>query len=101
MNVIYSFQCICTRHAHACYNYHMRTTVEIRTEHRSALLALAARRGEKGFSSVLAEAIEEYLRGNKERSQRLKDFLSLEGSLSAEEADNLREVTTALRESWR
>jgi len=79
----------------------MRTTVEMKTEHRSALLALAARRGEKGFSSVLAEAIEEYLRGNKERSQRLKDFLSLEGSLSAEEADNLREVTTALRESWR
>jgi len=79
----------------------MRTTVEMKTEHRSALLALAARRGEKGFSSVLAEAIEEYLHGNKERSQRLKDFLSLEGSLSAEDADNLREVTTALRESWR
>jgi hypothetical protein len=79
----------------------MRTTVEMKTEHRSALLALAARRGEKGFSNVLAEAIEEYLRGNKERSQRLKDFLSLEGSLSAEDADNLREVTTALRGSWR
>jgi hypothetical protein len=87
-------------HAHVI-NRTMRTTVEMKSEHRSALLALAARRGEKGFSSVLAEAIEEYLRGNKERSQRLKDFLSLEGSLSAEEADNLRGVTTTLRGSWR
>jgi hypothetical protein len=79
----------------------MRTTVEMKTKHRSALLALAAQRGEKGFSSVLAEAIEEYLYGNKERSQRLQEFLSLEGSLSAEDADNLRKVTTELRESWR
>ena len=39
----------------------MRTIVDIKPEHRDALLALAARRGQKGFSLVLAEAIEEYL----------------------------------------
>ena len=39
----------------------MRTTVEIKPEHRSALLALAARRGYKGFSAVLEKAIEIYL----------------------------------------
>ena len=79
----------------------MRTTVEMKTEHRSALLALAARRGEKGFSNVLAEAIEEYLRGNVERKRRLEDFLALEGSLSSEDAEELRRITTELRESWR
>lgn len=79
----------------------MRTTVEMKSEHRSALLALAARRGEKGFSNVLAEAIEEYLHGNRARNQRLKDFLALEGSLSNEDADALRKATTELRESWR
>lgn len=79
----------------------MRTTVEMSAEHRSALLALSARRGEKGFSSVLAEAIEEYLHGNAERKRRLKNFLALEGSLSTEEADELRRVTKELRESWR
>ena len=79
----------------------MRTTVEMKTEHRSALLTLAARRGEKGFSNVLAEAIEEYLRGNSERNRRIKEFLALEGSFSAEEADELRRVTSELRESWR
>ena len=73
----------------------------MKAEHRSALLALAARRGEKGFSSIVADAIEEYLDGAKLRSQQLKEFLSLEGSLSAEDADELRKVTTALRETWR
>jgi hypothetical protein len=88
-------------HAHACYNQEMRTTVEMKPEHRSALLALAARRGEKGFSSVLAEAIEEYLDQERTRVQRRKEVLSLEGSLSVQEAKYLRETTISLRENWR
>jgi metal-responsive CopG/Arc/MetJ family transcriptional regulator len=79
----------------------MRTTVEMKPEHRSALLALAARRGEKGFSSVLAEAIEEYLNEEKTRVQRRKELLSLAGSLSADEAKALRKTATSLRENWR
>jgi hypothetical protein len=79
----------------------MRTTVEMKPEHRSALLALAARRGEKGFSSVLAEAIEEYLDEEKTRVQRRKELLSLAGSLSADEAKALRHTATSLRENWR
>lgn len=39
----------------------MRTTIELRPEHRAKLLELSARRGEKGFSSVIAEAIDTYL----------------------------------------
>jgi hypothetical protein len=79
----------------------MRTTVEMKPEHRSALLALAARRGEKGFSSVLAEAIEEYLDEEKTRVQRRKELLSLAGSLSANEAKALRNTATSIRENWR
>jgi hypothetical protein len=73
----------------------------MKAEHRSALLALAARRGEKGFSSVLAEAIEGYLDQEKTRVQRRKELLSLAGSLSAEEAKSLRSAATSLRENWR
>jgi hypothetical protein len=79
----------------------MRTTVEMKPEHRSALLALAARRGEKDFSSVLAEAIEEYLAEEKTRVQRRKKLLSLAGSLSPEEAKSLRRTAASLRENWR
>ncbi len=35
----------------------------MKPEHRSALLALAARRGEKGFSAVLEEATGTFLEG--------------------------------------
>jgi hypothetical protein len=79
----------------------MRTTVEIKREHRSALLELAARRGEKGFSSVLSEAIQVYLDDERTRAERRKTVLSLGGSLSAEEANNLRGETNSLRENWR
>ncbi|HTR65995.1 MAG TPA: hypothetical protein VMH85_09485 [Terriglobales bacterium] len=79
----------------------MRTTVEMKAEHRSALLALAARRGEKGFSSVLAEAIEEYLDGERLRAQRRKQLLALAGSLSVEEGRRLRRISESLREHWR
>jgi metal-responsive CopG/Arc/MetJ family transcriptional regulator len=73
----------------------------MKSQHRSALLALAARRGEKGFSSVLAEAIEEYLNEERTRVQRRKEVLSLAGSLSADEAKSLRRTATSLRENWR
>jgi hypothetical protein len=36
----------------------MRTTAEIRDDHRAMLLEIAARRGEKGFASIVAEATE-------------------------------------------
>ena len=79
----------------------MRTTVEMTPEHRSALLALAARRGEKGFSSVLAEAIELYLEGEQKRAARRRKLLDLGGSISDDEAEGLRRVTRQLRNHWR
>ena len=79
----------------------MRTTVELKPEHRAALVALAARRGEKGFSSVLEDAIEAYLNGERDREQRRRELLSLQGSLSEEEAGELWETARELRASWR
>ena len=77
----------------------MRTTVEIKPEHRSALLAIAARRGQKGFSEVLEEAIESYLTGEAEREEKVQTFLSLAGSISQEEADELHKHVEELRKS--
>lgn len=79
----------------------MRTTVEMKAEHRSALLALAARRGEKGVSSVLAEAIEHYLDNERSRAHRRKELLSLAGSISPTEAKELHNLTRSIRENWR
>jgi hypothetical protein len=75
--------------------------VDIKPEHRNALLALASRRGHKGFSAVLDEAIESYLRGERDRQKRRETLRSLAGSLSKKEADDLRRTARNLRESWR
>jgi hypothetical protein len=79
----------------------MRTTFEMKPEHRSALLALAARRGEKGFSNLLAQAIDEFLKGEAERRRRREDVLALAKSINSEEAETLRHAIRELRKSWR
>ncbi len=83
------------------YNGSVRTTIEMKPEHRSALIGLASRRGQKGFSGVLDEAIESFLRGEVEREKRRKTLLSLGGSLSKKEGEDLRRTVKELRESWR
>ena len=86
---------------HVHDNGDMRTTIEMKPEHRTALLALAARRGQKGFAAVLGEAIENYLRGEADREKRRRTLLAVAGSLSPEEADRLRRAVRELRENWR
>jgi predicted DNA-binding protein len=49
-------------HMYACMLPPMRTTIEIPDDQRARLLELAARRGEKGFSALVREALELYLR---------------------------------------
>lgn len=39
----------------------MRTTIELTDEQRSALLALAGKRGLRGYSSLVQEALAQYL----------------------------------------
>ncbi|HEX6850379.1 MAG TPA: hypothetical protein VF139_03165 [Candidatus Polarisedimenticolaceae bacterium] len=79
----------------------MRTTIEMRKDHRARLLDLAARKGEKGFSGLVAEALEAYLDAEAEKAERRKRALALRGSLSAKDADALREAVSRIRESWR
>jgi hypothetical protein len=79
----------------------MRTTVEMKPEHRSALLSLASRRGQKGFSAVLGEAIDHYLRQEGDREKRRKKALALRGSLAGESDDKMRRTARDLREHWR
>lgn len=83
------------------HNGSMRTTVEMKPEHRSALLALAARRGQKGFSAVLEEALDAYLAGEAARERRRETLRRLRGALSPEDADDLRKAARELRENWR
>jgi hypothetical protein len=79
----------------------MRTTVEIADEHRARLVELAARRREKGFSGIVAEAIEQYLQALDRGEGERRKVLKLRGSLSSRQAEILERETTRIRGSWR
>jgi predicted transcriptional regulator len=79
----------------------MRTTIELKDESRARLLAIAARRGEKGFSALIDEAVAMYLAVADADDERRRAALALRGRLRAAEASRLRAATSALRESWR
>ena len=79
----------------------MRTTIELKPEHRSRLLAIAAQRGEKGFSSLINEAVDSYLSEEAERVRKRERALQLRGVLTQKVAAELRKRAAALRASWR
>jgi predicted CopG family antitoxin len=79
----------------------MRTTIEIRDEHRAKLLEMAARRGEKGFSSIVSEAIELLLQAQAELDEARCRALEVRGSLGEREAEDLRKEVSQLRAEWR
>jgi hypothetical protein len=79
----------------------MRTTIELKLEHRSRLMALAAKRGEKGFSSVINELVESYLGEEAERGARRERALRLRGTLKHEGAAELQKNAASLRATWR
>ena len=79
----------------------MRTTIELSDENRSRLLQLATRRGEKGFSRLVNDAVEQYLHTLEKREEARKRAVSLFGSLSEADAESLRTMTRDVRGTWR
>ena len=79
----------------------MRTTIEITSEQRARLVEMAARRGEKGFSKLVQQALDAYLKAQAGEGKKRRRALMLKGALAAREADRLRAVTREIRDSWR
>ncbi len=79
----------------------MRTTIEITEAQRAELLRLGAARGEKGFSSIVREALDLYLKQHRERAAAVRAALGVKGVLEPGEGEALLEDVRALRERWR
>ena len=79
----------------------MRTTIEITDEQRAKLLALAARRGIKGFSALVQEALDEYLEARRLDRDVVAAALATRGSRSEKEADALAATCATIRDHWR
>lgn len=88
-------------HVHACHLQEVRTTIDLPDELRARLLAMAARRGEKGFSTLIEKAVACYLEEEGRRRSRVDEALSSIGSIDAVEAERMRESVETIRSRWR
>ena len=79
----------------------MRTTIELPDEQRARRLEIAARRGEKGFSGLVQEAVARFLEEEDRRDRAVANAVEALGSLRPESADRMRSVASELRDSWR
>ncbi len=83
------------------YYCRMRTTIELPDPLRARLLALAAERGEKGFSHLVQEAVMRYLAEVDAKPGLIDSAVSAVGTLAPDEADQMEESVRALRARWR
>lgn len=79
----------------------MRTTIGITDAQPARLVELAARRGVKGFSQLVQEAVDLYLEQQAGRSESVPLALAAIGSIDEKAATALRESVKRSRESWR
>ena len=79
----------------------MRTTVELSDETRARLLRLAARRGEKGFSALVEEALARYLDEEEARREHARRARAVIGAMDDDDARALEDAVSELRARWR
>ena len=79
----------------------MRATVHIPDHLRAAVMAVAARRGYRGYSRVIVEALEFYLAEKVAQEDGLADVLAMKGTWSAEEGEDTRARIADVRSGWR
>ncbi len=75
----------------------MRTTVELTDEVRARLLEVAARKGAKGFSHLVQEALEGYLSDLDSENERVRRAILLKGAFRERDANNMRNFILSLR----
>ena len=79
----------------------MRATIELPNRLRAAVLAIAARKGYRGYSKVIIEALEFYLAEKEAKDSGLSKLLSMRGSWSDDEAKGVRQGIKEARANWR
>ena len=79
----------------------MKTLIEIPDEQTRRLRELAARRGEEDFSTLVREAIDLYLARSVDQTVRMREALSVLGTLDEASADELESAVRQIRSTWR
>lgn len=72
----------------------------MKEEHRALLHAIAAHRGWRGYSNVIQEAIEFYLRHHSAAEEATRTLLTRKGGWSEEDVEKLKVALEELRRQW-
>jgi len=79
----------------------MRTTIELSNEHRSALHSLAAHRGVRGYSKLIQEAVDLYIKETATKEGGAKQLLRMRGTWNKEEARTFQKKLREIRKNWK
>ena len=79
----------------------MRSTIEIPDDLRAMVLAVAARKGYRGYSKVVVEALELYMAERAAAETGLDRVLALRGAWTADDAAEVRAGISRARRGWR
>jgi metal-responsive CopG/Arc/MetJ family transcriptional regulator len=79
----------------------MRTTVELSDDLIAALHALAVKKGYRGYSRIMEEAVKHYLRENEKKEGFWSVLMKMRGSWSVDEAAETKKKLEEIRKNWR
>jgi predicted DNA-binding protein len=78
----------------------MRTTIEISDHHRSILLSLAAKKGMRGYSGIIKEALNHYIECQVKSAAVKREILKMKGSWTSEETKKTKARLAEMRKNW-
>jgi predicted DNA-binding protein len=78
----------------------MRTTIELPETLRARLQSLAVRRGQRGLSTIVREAVEHYLDGEDDRRWDAEETRAVMGALNEQDARDLQALQRRLARRW-
>ena len=79
----------------------MRTTIELSNEHRSSLHSIAARRGLRGYSKLIQEAVDLYIQRMTAKEDTSEHLLAMRGTWNSQEAREFRRKLKEIRKNWK
>ena len=79
----------------------MRTTVELSNDQRSFLRSLAARRGLRGYSKLIQEAVDLYIQEMTAKEGSARHLLQMRGTWNKEEARKFQKKLKGIRKNWK
>ncbi len=79
----------------------MRTTIELSNDLIGILHALAVKKGYRGYSKVIEEALIFYIKENERRETGKEKILKMRGSWDGAEARETKKRLEEIRKNWK